>query len=51
VRCSTRTVTPVEASTATEGPLVDGVTYTWRLWTYRGTWVSAAVTVTLTPAC
>lgn len=48
---STRALTPVGTASATEGPLVDGVAYTFRLWAYRGTWVSTAVTATLTPSC
>jgi hypothetical protein len=48
---STRTVTPVGTASTTEGPLLNGVTYTFRLWAHRGTWVSPAVTTTLTPAC
>ena len=48
---SARTVTPVGTASTTEGPLVNGVTYTWRLWAYHGAWVSSAVTTTLTPSC
>ena len=48
---STRTVTSAGTSSATEGPLVNGVTYTFRLWAYRGAWVSPDVTTTLTPSC
>ena len=47
----TRSLTPVGTTTATEGSLSNGVTYTFRLWAYRGTWVSTAVTATLTPSC
>jgi hypothetical protein len=48
---STRSVTPVGTTTATESPLSNGVTHTFRLWSYRGTWTSTAVGTTLTPAC
>ena len=48
---STRSVTPVGTTTATGSPLSNGVTYTFRLWAHRGTWVSTAVGTTLTPAC
>lgn len=48
---STRTVTPAGTASTTEGPLVNGVPYAFRLWAYRGTWVSTAVTTTLTPSC
>ena len=47
----TRSLTPVGTTTATEGPLTNGVTYTFRLWAYRGSWVSTAATTTLTPSC
>ena len=48
---STRTVTSAGTASATEGPLVNGVTYTFRLWAHRGAWVSPDVTTTLTPSC
>lgn len=47
----TRTVTPAGTASTTEGPLVNGVPYAFRLWAHRGTWASTAVTTTLTPAC
>lgn len=45
------TVTPVSTTSTSNGPLVDGTAYTFRLRTYYGTWVSATVSVALTPAC
>ena len=48
---STRTLTPAGTASTTEGPLVNGVPYAFRLWAHRGTWVSTAVTATLTPSC
>ncbi|SDN32202.1 hypothetical protein SAMN05660642_04574 [Geodermatophilus siccatus] len=48
---STRSVTPVVATTTTEGALSNGVTYTFRLWTYRSTWVSDVVSTPLTTSC
>jgi hypothetical protein len=48
---ATRTVTPVGTRSTTDGPLVDGTAYTFRLTTYQGTWRSTTVTVSLTPAC
>lgn len=45
------TVDPVSASTATDGPLVNGTAYTYRVRTYLGTWTSSPVTVDFTPAC
>ena len=48
---STKTVTPISTTSTTDGPLVNGTAYTFRLRAYRGSWVSADVTGTLTPAC
>jgi hypothetical protein len=48
---STKTVTPLSATSTTDGPLVNGTAYTFRLRAYRGSWVSTDVTGTLTPAC
>jgi hypothetical protein len=44
-------VTPVTASSAADGPLVNGTTYTYRLWTYRGSWSSGPVSITFRPDC
>jgi hypothetical protein len=46
-----RSVTPVTATSATEGPLVNGAAYTFRLWAYEGTWTSPVVSTTLTLSC
>ncbi len=48
---ASRTVDPVSATTATEGPLVNGTAYTFRLRTYVWTWTSPEVTVGFTPSC
>lgn len=48
---STKTVTPISTTSTTDGPLVNGTVYTFRLRAYRGSWVSADATGTLTPAC
>ncbi len=42
---------PMGTTTVTDTGLVNGTTYTYRVWTYRGTWVSMAQTTTLTPSC
>jgi hypothetical protein len=44
-------VTPITASSAQDGPLVNGTTYTYRLSTYHGSWTSPPVTVTFRPDC
>ena len=44
-------ITPVSVTSATDGPLVNGVTYTYRLWTYRDAWTSPVVSVTFRPDC
>jgi hypothetical protein len=44
-------VTPVSTTSAQDGPLVNGTTYTYRLSTYRGSWTSSAVSVTFRPDC
>ena len=48
---ATSTVTPISATSATDGPLVNGTTYSYRLWAYSGTWTSPTITATLTPSC
>jgi hypothetical protein len=48
---ATATVTPVSAVATTDGPLVNGTAYTYRLVAYRGAWRSTAVTAALTPSC
>ncbi|WP_136697262.1 hypothetical protein [Geodermatophilus dictyosporus] len=46
-----RSITPVGTTSTTEGPLVNGTAYSFRLWAYRGTWTSTVATAPLTPAC
>ena len=48
---ATQTVTPISATSATDSPLVNGTTYSYRLWAYSGTWTSPAVTAGFTPSC
>jgi hypothetical protein len=48
---TTTTVTPVSTSSTSNGPLVNGTTYTYRLWAYYGTWTSTAVSTSLSPSC
>lgn len=49
---ATATVTPGNASSYTDGPLVAGTTYTYRVIATAGTWRSAPTTITFTPtAC
>lgn len=47
----TVTVTPIGTTSRTDGTLVNGTTYSYRLWAYHGTWVSTDVTAGLTPSC
>ena len=42
---------PFGTTTVTDAPLVNGTTYDYRIRTHRGTWLSTAVTTTLTPSC
>ena len=42
---------PMGTTTVTDTGLVNGTTYTYRVWAYRGTWASSVVTTTLTPNC
>jgi hypothetical protein len=48
---TTRSLTPIGTTGTSEGPLSNGVTYTFRLWTHHGAWRSPAADTTLTPAC
>ncbi|RBY94722.1 hypothetical protein DQ244_05460 [Blastococcus sp. TBT05-19] len=48
---STGTVADPATTSTTDGPLVNGTTYTFRLAAYRGSWRSTAVTASLTPDC
>lgn len=50
VQAST-TVTPITATSTTNGPLVNGTAYTYRLRARHGTWTSSDVTAGLTPSC
>ncbi len=47
---ATATVTPGNASSYTDGPLVTGTTYTYRVIATAGTWRSTPTTITFTPA-
>ena len=47
----TWTVAPISSGSTTDGPLVNGTAYTYRLLARSGTWVSPTVTTTLTPSC
>jgi hypothetical protein len=38
-------------TTATDPNLVNGTTYTYRIWAYRGTWTSEVLSVPLTASC
>ncbi|SDX97308.1 hypothetical protein SAMN05660209_01698 [Geodermatophilus africanus] len=42
---------PMGTTTVTDTGLVNGTTYTYRVWANRGTWASSVVTTTLTPNC
>jgi hypothetical protein len=46
-----RSITPISAATTTEGPLVNGTAYTFRLQAHHGTWTSPWVSTGLTPSC
>jgi hypothetical protein len=46
-----RQVTPVGTTSTTDGVLVNGTAYTFRLSAYSGAWRSPTVTTTLTPSC
>jgi hypothetical protein len=48
---ATATVPSRTATSATDGPLVNGTAYTFRLRTTQGSWTSTAATATLTPSC
>jgi hypothetical protein len=44
-------LTPVSVTSASDGPLTDGVTYTYRVTTYFRSWTSTPATATFTTAC
>ncbi len=46
-----RSTVPMGTTTVTDRGLVNGTTYTYRVWAYRGTWVSTLQATTLTPSC
>ncbi|SNS74270.1 hypothetical protein SAMN06893096_107124 [Geodermatophilus pulveris] len=48
---ATRSLTSVGTTATTEGPLPNGVSYTFRLWAHRGTWESSAVSTTIALSC
>jgi hypothetical protein len=45
------TVTPVSVTSATDGPLANGVTYTYRITAYFRSWTSTPATAVLTTNC
>jgi hypothetical protein len=45
------TVTPMSVTSATDGPLSNGVTYTYRISTYFRSWTSQPATAVLTTNC
>ena len=45
------TIAPVSVTSATDGPLSNGTTYTYRLFAYRDAWTSPAVSVSVRPDC
>ena len=48
---ASRTIAPVTATSATDGPLVNGTVYTYRLHARKGSWHSPDATTTFTPSC
>ena len=48
---NTVTVMPISATSATDGPLTNGTSYTYRLTAFYGSWASTPRTATLTPSC
>jgi hypothetical protein len=48
---TTRSLDVAGPASTTDGPLVNGTTYSYRLWAYRGNWTSAEATAILTPSC
>jgi hypothetical protein len=48
---TSRQVAGTSTTATTEGPLVNGTPYTFRLTTYLGTWRSTPASVLFTPAC
>lgn len=48
---ATRTITGVPTTSATDGPLANGTSYTYLLRTYQSSWRSSSVTATLTTNC
>jgi hypothetical protein len=48
---ATKPITPITATATSDGPLVNGTTYTFRLRAYQGTWNSTVASASLTPSC
>jgi hypothetical protein len=48
---SAQTINGVSTASATDGPLTDATSYTYRLTTYRGSWRSSSITTTLVTNC
>jgi hypothetical protein len=42
---------PFGTTTFTDAGLVNGTTYTYRVWAYRGAWTSDVVSTSLTTSC
>lgn len=45
------TVAPIGSTSTSDGPLLNGVTYSYLLWSRHGGWTSPAATATFTPSC
>jgi hypothetical protein len=48
---SSQTIVPVSTPSATDGQLVNGTAYSYRVRSYRATWNSTWATAAFTPSC